>query len=301
MGEFVRDEIILAGEEFGSEFGMLEGLAGVRSGTGVFHAAGDEIIDHGLRVLFPGIVDAEFCAEEFDHLGSAGVVDGETVAAAFVRVVGDRYAAPRVFHLLKFAGHDRNEILGAGDGFSPRPGLHAVGGVGDVDELAVGDGNPIGGDGEDGFGGEAVVRIVVSRKVVARVLGFALRPDLFGAVGVVLVRQDEVEALGGPAFVANGDVEFFAGVRGGVERDDELVVFGLKFRGGFIYGDVLYGQTGGVENDFRGGLVENRERVRDFADDFFLIEIETQGDARVLQVVVAAASVGLIGTELYCG
>ena len=258
MAEFVGDEIILAGDEFGSELGMLERLAGVCCGAGVFHAAGDEIIDHGLRVLFPGIVDAEFCAKEFDHLRSAGVIDGEAVAAAFGGVVGDGDAAPGVFYFLEFAGDDRDEIGGAGDGFFPGPRLHAVGGVGDVDEFAVGDGDPVGGNGENGFGGEAVIGIVVGRKVVARVLGFALRPDLLGAVGIILVGQDEVEAFCGLGFVANGDVEFFAGVGGGGERDDELVVFGFKFGGGFIYGDALDGEAGGVKDNFRGGVAENR-------------------------------------------
>src|SRR5580704_12620384 len=277
---------------------MLEGLAGVRGGAGVFHAAGDEIIDHGLRVLFPGIIDAKFCAEKFKHLGCAGIVDRKTVAAAFGRVVGDRDAAPSVFHLLKFAGDDRDEIRGAGYGFFPGPRFHAVGGVGDVDELAVGDGDPVGGNGDNGFGGEAVVGIIVGRKIVARVLGFALRPDLLRAVGVVLVWQDEVEALGGLAFVANVDVEFLARVRGAVERDDQLVVFGLKFSGGFVYGDALYGETCGVKNDFRGGIVKDGERVGNVADDFFLIEIEAQGDTGVLEIVVAAAGVGLVGAKV---
>jgi len=36
---------------------------------------------HDLRVFFPGIVHAEFLAEEFHHGGSASIVDGEAVAA----------------------------------------------------------------------------------------------------------------------------------------------------------------------------------------------------------------------------
>src|ERR1700688_2542228 len=164
---------------------MLERIAGVCRGAGVFHATGDEIIDHGLRILFPGVVDAEFGAEEFDHLGSVGVVDGEAVAAAFGGVVGDGDAAPGIFYFFEFAGDNREEVRGARYGFLPGPCLHTVGSVGDVDELAIGNGDPGGGDREDGFGGEAVIGIVVGRKVVARVLGLALGPGVDGAVGVV--------------------------------------------------------------------------------------------------------------------
>src|SRR5580700_11293076 len=222
------DEPVFAGDEFLGQFGMLERIAGVGGGAGVFHAAGNEIINHRLRVFFPGIVDAEFCAEEFDHLGGAGVVDGEAVAATFGGVVSDRNAAPGVSYFFEFTGDDGDEIRGTGLGFLPRPGLHAIRGIGYVDELAVGNGDPAGGDSEDGLGGEAVIRIIVGRKVVARVLGFALRPNLFGAVGIVLVGQDEVQAFGWLGFVADGDVEFFAEAGGGGKRNDELVVSGFK-------------------------------------------------------------------------
>ncbi len=100
MAEFMRDEVILASEVFGREFGMLERRAGIGRGAGIFHAASDEIIDHGLRVLFPGIVDPKFFAEELDHLRSAAVVDGEALAASFGRVVRDGDAAPGVFYLV---------------------------------------------------------------------------------------------------------------------------------------------------------------------------------------------------------
>src|SRR5580704_2722379 len=124
------DEPVLAGEEFGGQFGMLERIASVCRGAGVLHAAGDEVIDHGLRVLFPWVIDAEFFAEEFDHLRSAGVVDGETVAAAFGGVVGDGDAAPGIFYFFEFTGDNREEIRGARYGFFPGPRLHTVASVG---------------------------------------------------------------------------------------------------------------------------------------------------------------------------
>jgi len=42
-----------------------------------------------------------------------------------------------------------------------------------------------------------------------------LRPDLFGAVRIVFVRQNEVEAFGRLAFVMDGDLEFVSGFRWG--------------------------------------------------------------------------------------
>ena len=131
----------------------------------------------------------------------------------------------RVFYFVEFAGDDGDEVGGAGQGLAPGPGLHGVGGIGDVDELAVGKGQPRGGHGEDRFGGEAIVGIVVGRKIVARVFGFSLGPDLFGAIRIILVREDEIEPFCRLAFVANLDVEFVAGLGCGGKRDDE-------FRGG---------------------------------------------------------------------
>src|SRR5438445_12162856 len=42
VAESVRDQVVLAGEIFGSELGMNEGRAGVRRGRGLFHAGRDE-------------------------------------------------------------------------------------------------------------------------------------------------------------------------------------------------------------------------------------------------------------------
>src|SRR2546429_1283835 len=63
VAEFVRDQVVLAGEIFESELGMNEGRAAIGRGAGIFHAARDEIIDHDLRIFFPWIVDANFLAE----------------------------------------------------------------------------------------------------------------------------------------------------------------------------------------------------------------------------------------------
>src|SRR5260370_14025137 len=121
--EFVRDQVVLASEIFGSELGMNEGRAGVRGGAGVFHATGDEIIDHDLGVFFPWVVDADFFAEEIDHGRRATVVNREAVAATLWRVIGDRDARPRLFHFVKFARDYSEQVRGTGDGLFPVPGL----------------------------------------------------------------------------------------------------------------------------------------------------------------------------------
>src|SRR2546421_2283949 len=43
--ELVRDQVVFAGEIFGSELGMNQGAAGVGGGAGILHAAGDELIN----------------------------------------------------------------------------------------------------------------------------------------------------------------------------------------------------------------------------------------------------------------
>src|SRR5204862_2339081 len=71
VAELVRDQVVLAGEIFGSELAMYEGRTGIGGSAGIFHATGDKIIDHDLRILFPRIVDANFLAEELHHGRSA--------------------------------------------------------------------------------------------------------------------------------------------------------------------------------------------------------------------------------------
>src|SRR5213080_3285713 len=137
MAELVRDQVVLAGEIFGSELGVNEGTAVVGRGAGIFHAASDEIIDHDLRVFFPWIVNANFLAEELHHGWSASVVDRESIAAALRRIVGDGDAAPRLFHFVEFARDNRDQVGGAGNGLFPIPGLQTFARVADADELAV--------------------------------------------------------------------------------------------------------------------------------------------------------------------
>src|SRR6266403_358630 len=277
---------------------MDERAAGVGRGAGVLHAPGDEIIHHDLRVFFPRVVDAKFLAEEFQHRRSAAVVDGQAIAAALGRVVCDGNAAPGFFHFIEFAGNYGNQVSGARDRFFPIPGLEAFAGVVDIDELAIRNGDPRGGDGEDRFGGQAVIWIVVRREVVTRVFGFALRPNLLGAVRIIFVRQNEVETFGGFAFVMDGDLEFISGFRWSGKRNVELAPRGFEFRGRFVDRDALDGQARGVERDFRRAVAKNGKRVRDVAKNFFLFDIEAQGNLGMLQIVVAAAREGFVGAEL---
>ena len=123
VAEFVGDEAVLIGVEFGGNLGMIERATGVGGGAGIFHASSDEVIHHDLRVFFPGVVDAELFAEEINHGGSAAVVDGETIAAAFRDVVSDRHAAPGILCFIELTGNYRDEIGRTGNGFAPSPGL----------------------------------------------------------------------------------------------------------------------------------------------------------------------------------
>ena len=299
--ELVRDQGVLAGGVFGSQLGMNERSAAVGGGAGVFHAARDEIIHHDLRVFFPGIIDAQLLAEEIHHRGRAAIVDGEAVSSALRRIVGDGDAAPGVLQFVEFAGHNGDEIRGTGDGFLPIPGLQPFAGVGDANELAVRNGDPGGRNREDRFCGEAIVRIVVGGQVVACVFGFALRPNLFRAVRIVFVRQDEIHSFAGFAFVTDGGVEFVTGLRGCGKRNDEFVRGGFKFRRGFVQRNALDGQAGGVESDFCGAVAKNGKRVRDVAENLFVFEVKTQRDFRMLQIIVAAARVRFIGAGLQGG
>src|SRR5260370_2105844 len=94
----MRDQRVLAGCEFRREPGMLEGAARVRGSAGILHAASHEIIDHGLRVFFPGIVDSKLLAEEIDHRGGAAIIDGDAVGSTSGGVSGGGESMPGDVH-----------------------------------------------------------------------------------------------------------------------------------------------------------------------------------------------------------
>src|ERR1700758_830598 len=122
MAELVRDKVIFVLEDFRCDLRMVQGAASVGGGAGVFHAASNEVIDHHLRVFFPGIVHAELFAEKIDHLGSTTVIHGKTISAALWSIVGDGHATPRVLYFVELSGNNGDEIGGAGNGFAPGPG-----------------------------------------------------------------------------------------------------------------------------------------------------------------------------------
>src|SRR5437016_13234484 len=82
------------GEHFGGDFRVIERAAGVCGGAGILHSAGDKVIDHDLRVFFPGVLDAELLAEQIDHCRGTAVVDRTTITAALRPVIGYRQTAP---------------------------------------------------------------------------------------------------------------------------------------------------------------------------------------------------------------
>ncbi len=295
------DQVVFAGEIFGSELGVNEGVAGVGGGAGILHAAGDEVVHHDLRVFFPRVVDAKFFAKQLDHRRSASEVDGQAVRAALRSVIGDWDTAPGILHFLEFASNDGDQVSGAGDGLLPIPGFQSLAGVADADEFAVRNGDPGSRNGKDRFRREAIVRVVVGREVVMRVLRFALGPDLAGTVRIILVRQNEIHSLCRLAFVTDGDLELFSGLGPCREGNDQFLRRRFKLCGRLVDRHLLNGEPRGVENDFRGTVAKNRKRVRDLANNFFLVEVEAQGDLRMLQIIVAAACVRLIGRELRRG
>src|SRR5919108_1832540 len=300
VAKLVRDKAVLVGVEFGCGFGMIKGAAGICGGAGILHTAGNEVIDHDLRVFFPGIIHAKLFAEEIDHGGSAAVIYRKTITAAFRGVVSDRHAVPGVFCFVKFTGDNGDEIGRAGNGFPPSPSLQTFACFGNANELAVGNGDPGSWNSKDSFRSQTIVGIVVGRKIVARVFGFTLRPDLLGAIGVIFVGKNEVHAFGGLAFITNRDVELVSYFSCPRKRDDKFLSHGFKFHSGFIDSDTLDRETNGIEGNFGSAVAENREGVCHIAKNLFLIGGEAQSDAGVLQVVVARAGVRLVGANLQC-
>ena len=274
---------------------MTERTAGVRRGARVLHSSRHKIIHHGLRVLLPGIVNPQLSGEEIDHRRSAIVVDGKAIAFAVGRIVGDRLAAPGVFHLVKFARDKRDQIRRAGQGFTPIPNFLPASRILDADQPSVRHRDPVRGHRDDHLRRQTVVRIVISGQVIARVFGFTLRPDLLGPVWIGLVRKDKIEALFRLAFIADLDLQSFSSPCGGREIHKQLVRGRLELGGLSVNGDALNGEADRIEGELRSAVVQDRERVGDVAEDLALFQVEPKGDLRVLEVVVTAASIGLVG------
>ena len=115
----------------------------------------------------------------------------------------NRDVVPGILLFLVFPGHKRNQICGNRQGLPPGPRFLAVGRVLNAEQLSVGNRKPIARNGQNHFRSRAVVRIIVDGNVVVRVFRFALRPDFLGAVGIVLVGQNEIKAGGRLAFITS--------------------------------------------------------------------------------------------------
>jgi len=109
-------------------------------------------------------------------------------------------------------------------------------------------------------------------------LRIRLGSNLFRAVRIVLVRQDEVDAFGGFTFVTDGDVEFISRLGGSRESNNQFVSGNFEFCWGFVESHALDVEADGVESDFAAAVAQNRKRVRDFAENFFLVDVEAQGN-----------------------
>src|SRR5207249_8291949 len=95
--------------------------------------------------------------------------------------------------------------------------------------------------------------------------------------------------------------EFVSGFSGRRQGNNQLVGGGFEFYGRSVERHALDGQADRVEKDFRGAATKDRKRVRNFTEDSLLVKVEPQGDLGMLQIIVAAARVRLIGAELRRG
>ncbi len=89
---------------------------------------------------------------------------------------------------------------------------------------------------------------------------------LLGPIRIILIGQDEVEPLLGPAFVADLNVELFSGFGRFGEGDNQFVGNDFEFGSGAgrptvtrgpVDGDALNGEARGVKGEFRGAIFED--------------------------------------------
>ena len=113
VGELVGDEIVGGDVDRGA---LVEQEVLVHGGGGgVLHAAEDEIGDHDLRVLVPGVRDTDELAEVLDHLRRALEAASTIGFAALGHEVGDGHAARLAgFDLGELAGDQRDEVARQG-------------------------------------------------------------------------------------------------------------------------------------------------------------------------------------------
>src|ERR1700722_12837353 len=180
-----------------------------RGRAGIFHTAFDEIVNRSLRVLGPGIFHVELFGKQRNHVLGAGKSGIDFRFFAARNGVTNGHAIPGIFLLHEFAGDHGNQVSRERERLLPVPGFHAVGFGFHAEQVAIGNRDPGWRDGNQHFGSGPIVGIVVNRNVIAGIFRFALRPDFLGAIGIILVGKNEVEALFGLAVVAD---ENFMGV-----------------------------------------------------------------------------------------
>ncbi len=103
MPQFMRNQGVLVLLVFRRQFRMAQRVRRIGGGAGIFHAASNEFIHHCLRIFFPGILNTQFLAEEFDHRRRPAVIRAQPVPAIPWRVVRHRNIPPRILHFHKLA------------------------------------------------------------------------------------------------------------------------------------------------------------------------------------------------------
>ncbi len=169
-----------------------------------------------------------------------------------------------------------------------------------AEKLPVGHSEPVAGHRKNHFAGRAIVRIIVDGNVVMRVFRFTLGPNFLGPPGIVLVGEDEIKPCRRLALIQNIYVKPFSCFCRLSKVHSELVVAQLECGVFTVYAGAGNSEVRGIKIEMRQSVAQRRERLRHVANHLTLIEIKTQGNAHVLQMVVTAGRIRTVRAGSRC-
>ena len=218
MSQFVsnyRHEINIQGGAF-----VEEESKAMRGCSGMFHRAGI-YLNHRLGILVVGILDASIFREETDHLRRFTHIQARIIFAIRAHVVGNGYGFIGVFDDCEFAYDQRNKVHSMRDIVSPMM-CSGSSMISDAEQVAIGDGDKLGGNGRDNFGCGTVVGCIMTGKPVAVVTRLTKCPGLYGTGRILWFWFHEVQTCARSGMILDCDGEFLSIFVSTIERHDEF-------------------------------------------------------------------------------
>ena len=283
VGDFMGIEATAAPEVLGSV--GEEGAGGQGRQAGVFHASPHVVDGTGVVILVPGVGNPDLPFKVIEDLNGVAESVGELVLLRGRYIQGHGQLPVCILHLHEVSSKKGDEVVDVGLVLKPvecneaRILVFLLG-----EQASIGEGlhalrNPA-----DHLSGELLVGVVVARKPVLVVLGFALGPELGVAGRVSHLGGAEIETLFRSSVVGHGEPGVFPGRDRFPEGDLKVGVGGLGGLDGVRGGDFPDVQAGSVEVPLLKRLGDGSEVENYGGGEGALLEVGSDVDLEVCDI-----------------